>query len=105
MYIDTYEQAKTFAAHPVKPYDPLYTRDRDTFNQYYTDFVYFLRGAILSNFDNRSIINHLNNLFYDSINKIMVYERHTGTQLLASPRSYFSELYSCEPLSLPATSV
>lgn len=91
--ISSLDEAINFSEHPVKAFDPFYTRDSHIFNSHFNDFMLFLKGLVASNTDSHSL-NFINNLYYDCIFRIMVYEKATGNNLLASPRSYFSELYS-----------
>ena len=91
--INSIEEAVNFSEHPVRAFDPFYTRDKHLFNTNFDDFLFFLKGLLASNTDSHSL-NYINNLYYDCIFKIMIYEKATGNSLLASPRSYFNELYS-----------
>lgn len=91
--VNTIDDAINFSEHPVQAYDPFYTRDRHIFNSTYDDFMYFLKGLVASNTDKHSL-NYINDLYYNCIFKIMVYEKATGVCLLVAPRSYFNELYS-----------
>lgn len=91
--IGSLSDAIDFSEHPVKAYDPFYTRDIHIFNSYFDDFMLFLKGLVASNTDSHSL-NYINNLYYDCIFKIMIYEKATGSHLLVHPRSYFNELYS-----------
>lgn len=91
--IDSVSEAEQFSEHPIKAYDPFYTRDIHLFNSHFNDFMLFLKGLVASNTDTHSL-NYINNLYYDCIFRIMVYEKATGVSLLSHPRSYFNELYS-----------
>lgn len=91
--IDSVSQAQEFSEHPVKAYDPFYTRDIHLFNSHFDDFMLFLKGLVASNPDPHSL-NYINNMYYDCIFRVMVYEKATGVSLLVSPSSYFNELYS-----------
>ena len=91
--VNSVKEAVHFSNHPIKAYDPFYTRDTFLFNSTFNDFVHFLKGCIASNQDSHSL-NYLNDLYYKAIFKIMVYEKATGISLLTHPGSYFSELYT-----------
>lgn len=91
--VDSLDEAIEFSEHPVKAYDPFYTRDMHIFNSTFDDFMLFLKGLVASNTDPHSL-NFINNLYYDCIFRIMIYEKATGSNLLVTPTSYFNELYS-----------
>ncbi len=49
--IDSYEEARYFADHPVKAFDPFYTRDFDSFDATWHDFKKWAARAVTALID------------------------------------------------------
>ena len=99
--INTLEDAINFSQHPVAAYDPFYTKDVFLFRSVFDCFVHFIRESILSNPDGK-YINYLHGLYFDLIQKVQSYERHTGVNLFPTrfwEQSLFRSLYSSVPLT------
>jgi hypothetical protein len=94
--INNYEEASYFAAHPVKAFDPFYTRDFDSFDATWHDFKKWAARRVTSLIDEyeldctssrerflvRQKIAEIYGM-YDSINrKCHAYGIHTGNFLL-----------------------
>jgi len=88
--------AENFVDHPVKAYDPWYTRDIQMFKDTWEDFETFLRELVASN-PTSKVINYANSLYYEAIYKCRVYEKATGISLISLhvPGSPLSSLYDC----------
>lgn len=93
--ISSIDDAQNFSMHPVKAYDPFYTRDIHLFKSHWDDFEEFLRGLVASNSENSQIINMANNMYYEAIYKCRVYEKATGFNLISlyEPNSPLHSLY------------
>lgn len=92
---------ENFASHPIKAYDPNYTKDFDTWQRTFNDAVYFIRELILSNPTNRAI-NYLHGLYIDIIRSVETFERVRGIALIplhVSGGSMLTSLYSLDMLS------
>lgn len=98
--INTFEDAKEFAKHPVKPFDPFYTRDFDTWSAYFDDFKRFIIGELhtiienlesraevdddlhFGNLQDRKYISELYVLWYGTLKKLKAYDSASGHSLL-----------------------
>ncbi len=76
-----YAQSLEFSKHPIRAYDPAYTKDITMFQSTFDDFVHFTRGALLSN-PSRIIKGLLVSHYVDVIQKVKSYEMLTGVALL-----------------------
>jgi len=90
-----YEQSVDFANHPIKAYDPAYTKDITMFQSTFDDFVHFTRGALLSN-PSRIIKGLLVSHYVDVIQKVKAYENVCGIALL--PKSFVGRTSSMHSL-------
>ncbi len=92
----TYEDAREFSEHPIKAYDPFYTRDITMFDYHFSMFREFLirelkaiirdidEGTIDPNcFDTRKEIANLKSLWYTVHKKCQAYASHTGINLIS----------------------
>lgn len=75
------EELEQFARHPVRAYDPFYTRDYFLFESSWDDFLYQLRAIVASN-PTDMMIRWAQNLYFDAVYKVKTYERATGISLL-----------------------
>ena len=99
--IDTLEEAIDFANHPVRAYDPAYTKDVYLFRYTFDCFVHFIQESVLSN-PNRKAVNLLHGLFVDLVHKVNSYERHSGVALFPTSfweKRLFASLYSGDTLT------
>jgi len=90
-----YEESVEFSKHPIKAYDPAYTKDITMFQSAFDDFVHFTRGAILSN-TSRIIAGLLISRYVDVIQKVKAYENVVGIALL--PKSFVGRIASMNSL-------
>ena len=75
------EELEQFARHPVRAYDPFYTRDIYLFESAWSDFLEQLRAIVASN-PTDMMIRWAQGLYFDAVYKIRSYERATGISLL-----------------------
>lgn len=91
--IEDFTDAIEFAEHPVKAYDPFYTRDNHLFDSYWYDFIRFLQCTVddayalrelgnISDLDCRRIVALCLELPRSAATKVKSYEEHSGNSLL-----------------------
>jgi hypothetical protein len=109
--ISSYDEARTFAKHPIKPFDPFYTRDFDTWNTFFSDFKAFIRNELIriitvleneaddllpesdsldgadlvpgnNNHAERKLISELYLMWYGTLKKIKQYDSASGQSLM-----------------------
>ena len=106
--ISNLEEAKEFAKHPVKPFDPYYSRDFDTWSAYFNDFKRFITAELTaiitelesdesledptlsvsdtdlksSKLEERRRISELYLMWYGTLQKLKRYDLASGQSLL-----------------------
>ena len=76
----------SFAEHPIKPYDPFYTKDHNLWNCAWDDY----RSTIQQRLDDcrtRKDTHPILKEFVETVQKIYAYERATGTLFISNVRS------------------
>lgn len=71
-----------YEQHPVKPYDPHYTRDLDNFNYVWDEYVTSMRDMI-ERAENRTQFSQIVDNFVTTVLKIHKFERETNTPLIS----------------------
>jgi len=107
--ISNFDEAREFAKHPIKPLDPFYTRDFDTWHAYFDSFKRFIIGQLKviikdlerieklqgdpnssdfakrkehpSDLKERKKISDLYMLWYGTLKKIKQYDSASGSSL------------------------
>lgn len=79
------EEFKSFRDHPVRAYDPAYTRDGDNFLYQWESFIERLRTELVDalHLSNHRLVGDIHEVYYDTIRKIERFERATGQCLIS----------------------
>lgn len=84
-----WEDARLFAKHPIKAYDPLFSRDTNNFNVVYGQFIRFLKHELNLLIDlgdsspgSRDTYCELRTMYHEVRTKVDNYAGATGTSLL-----------------------
>ena len=79
------DEFREFSTHPVKSYDPHYTRSIDNFRHAWTGFIERLRITLVDayNLGDMRSVSKLHGIYYDVTSKIKVFERATNTPLIS----------------------
>ena len=76
------EEFDGFEQHPIKAFDPFYTRDTYLFNCIFDDYRREVRERAKAAANTREF-NSILNAFVDCISKIKTYERATNTKFIS----------------------
>ena len=76
------QEYETFRQHPVKAFDPFYTRDYYLFDCAWDDYRRTVRRKCLDAANSREL-NRILNDFVDTVRKINTYERATNTTFIS----------------------
>ena len=79
------DEFREFQTHPVKSFDPHFTRSYDNFRHAWTGFLERLRRLLVDahHLSDHHSINKLHQIYYDTVFRIEVFERATNIVLIS----------------------